>query len=155
MQVILKSAARTVLHSMGGLAVLRRISRRRSRVLMFHSFAESDHAGLDTICGEIARNFHPVSLNDIIEAAHGRKALPDYALTVTVDDAYRSYLTYGHPIFLRHKIPVTVYAVAGFSDGSMWLWPDKIEFALDHTSMGSIHAGIEPGNSPTTHGSPL
>jgi peptidoglycan/xylan/chitin deacetylase (PgdA/CDA1 family) len=142
---ILKTAARTVLHSMGGLAILRRTRRGSSRVLMFHSFDEGDRANLDSLCAEIAKTCQPVSLHDIVEAAHGRSALPYYAVTVTIDDAYRSYLRWGHPVFQRHKIPVTVFAVAGFSDGRLWLWPDQTEFALEHTNRTSIRAEVRPG----------
>jgi peptidoglycan/xylan/chitin deacetylase (PgdA/CDA1 family) len=142
---ILKKAARTVLHSMGGLALLRKNRRQYSRVLMFHSFGEGDLANLDAICAEITKAFQPVSLNAIVEAARGDAALPDYAVTVTIDDAYRSYLTSGHPVFRRHKIPVTVFAVAGFSDGRLWLWPDQIEFALEHTNRTSVRAEVQPG----------
>ncbi len=141
----LKKAARTVLHSMGGLALLRRTRRGYSRVLMFHSFDEGDRANLDSICAEITKAFEPVSLGKIVEAALGNAALPDYAVTVTIDDAYRSYLTWGHPVFQRHKIPVTVFAVAGFSDGKLWLWPDQTEFALENTNRTSVRAEVQPG----------
>jgi peptidoglycan/xylan/chitin deacetylase (PgdA/CDA1 family) len=142
---ILKKAARTVLHSMGGLALLRRNRREYSRVLMFHSFDDGDQANLDFICAEITKTFQPVSLNTIVEAARGNETLPEYAVTVTIDDAYRSYLTWGHPVFRRHKIPVTVFAVAGFSDGRLWLWPDQTEFALEHTNRTSVRAEVQPG----------
>lgn len=142
---MMKRAARTVLHSMGGLGIFRRTRRRYSRVLMFHSFDEGDQANLDSICGEITKSYQPVSLNNIVDAARGNSALPDNVVTVTVDDAYRSYLTWGHPVFRRHKIPVTVFAVAGFSDGTLWLWPDQIEFALEHTNRTSIRAELQPG----------
>jgi peptidoglycan/xylan/chitin deacetylase (PgdA/CDA1 family) len=142
---ILKKVARTVLHSLGGLELLRKNRRQYSRVLMFHSFGEGDQANLDAICAEITKAFQPVSLNRIVDAASGNAALPDYAVTVTIDDAYRSYLTWGHPVFRRHKIPVTVFAVAGFSDGRLWLWPDQIEFAFEHTDRTSVRAEVQPG----------
>ncbi len=132
---------------MGGLAVLTGVRRRSSRVLMFHSFRDEDKANLDSICSDIARRFHPVSLADIVEAADGRKSLPDYAVTVTVDDAYRSYLDHGHAVFRRHRIPVTLFAVSDFSDGRLWLWPDQIQFALERTSSLSLRAELEPGRT--------
>jgi peptidoglycan/xylan/chitin deacetylase (PgdA/CDA1 family) len=140
--MLLKRAARTVLHSMGGLTVLRGLRSRCSRVLMFHSFADGEQSTLDEICGEIARYYHPVPLSEITNA----KSLPDNAVTVTVDDAYRSYFLRGHPVFRRHKIPVTLYAVAAFSDGRLWLWPDQIAFGLEHTRSSSLMAEIAPGN---------
>jgi peptidoglycan/xylan/chitin deacetylase (PgdA/CDA1 family) len=141
--MLLKRAARAVLHSMGGLAVLRGFQRRASALMMFHSFTEADQTNLDALCSAVTRHYHPVSLNDIAEA----RSLPDNPVTVTVDDAYRSYFLYAHPIFLRHKIPVTVYAVGGFSDGQLWLWPDQIGYGLEHSPHTSVVAEIAPGNA--------
>jgi len=109
---------------------------------MFHSFRERDQANLDAICAHITRHFEPVSLSDILDALDGGKALPDNAITVTVDDGYRNFLLHGHPLFRRHKIPATVYAVAGFCAGRLWLWPDQIEFGFEHTTRRSIRASV-------------
>ncbi|HEY3740527.1 MAG TPA: polysaccharide deacetylase family protein [Bryobacteraceae bacterium] len=133
-----KKAARVALHKMGGLAVLRNRHRREFGVLMFHSFGEQDETNLQAMCSHIVRHFEPVSLSDIVEAIDGTKRLPDNAIAITVDDGYKSFLDYGHPVFRRNKIPATVYAVGGFSDGRLWLWPDQIEFGLWHTSLSSI-----------------
>lgn len=145
MNMLSKKAARAVLHSMGGLSVVRNRHRREFRVLMFHSFTERDEANVDSFCGHIARYFEPVSLSDIRAAMDAQKPLPDNAVAVTVDDGYKSFLLHGHPIFRRHRIPVTLYAVAGFSDGRLWLWPDQIEFGLRNTTRKSIRASCGEG----------
>jgi peptidoglycan/xylan/chitin deacetylase (PgdA/CDA1 family) len=142
-----KSAVRFCLHSLGGLALLRRMHRREFRVLMFHAFPESDRANVETICGHLARHFEPVSLSTIVDAIESGKPLPDNALTVTIDDGYKSYLTDGHPVFRRHRIPVTMFAVAGFSDGRLWLWPDQVRFCLEHTARTSLRAELGPGKT--------
>lgn len=139
-QVFWKKAARIVLHRMGGLAVLRGRHRREFGVLMFHSFSDQDRANVEAICAHVARHFEPVSLSDLLDALEGKKALPDNAITITVDDGYRNFLLHGHPIFRRNRIPTTIYAVAGFADGRLWLWPDQIEFGLRHTTRSSIRA---------------
>jgi peptidoglycan/xylan/chitin deacetylase (PgdA/CDA1 family) len=138
-----KQAARVVLHNLGGLAVLRTRHRREFAVLMFHSFSEQDQANVEAICRHIVRHFEPVSLSAIVDAINGRKALPDNAITITVDDGYRNFLLHGHPIFRRNRIPGTLYAVAGFSDGRLWLWTDQIEFGLHQTTRTSIRAQFE------------
>ena len=71
--------------------------------------------------------------------------MPDNAIAITVDDGYKSFLDYGHPVFRRNRIPTTAYAVAGFSDGQLWLWPDQIEYGLWHTSLSSIRVAIGKG----------
>ena len=140
-----KKAARVVLHEMGGLAVLRVRHRREFGVVMFHSFSERDQANVEAICAHIARHFEPVSLSAILDALDGRKAFPNNAITITVDDGYRNFFLYGHSIFRRNRIPATLYAVAGFSGGQMWLWPDQIEFGLRHTPHSSIRAPLGDG----------
>src|SRR5271163_4375494 len=99
-----KKAARVVLHKMGGLAALRSRHRREFGVLAFHSFSERDQANVAAICSHIARYFEPVSLSAIVDALDGVKALPDNAITITVDDGYRNFLLHGHPIFRRNRI---------------------------------------------------
>jgi peptidoglycan/xylan/chitin deacetylase (PgdA/CDA1 family) len=61
---------------------------------------------------------------------------------VTVDDGYRNYLLHGHPIFRKYRIPATLYPVAGFADRRLWLWTDKVWFAIENTSRKSVRATI-------------
>jgi peptidoglycan/xylan/chitin deacetylase (PgdA/CDA1 family) len=110
---------------------------------MFHSFEESDTTGLETICSHITRSFAPISMTTIGAALKEGKRLPDYSLAVTVDDGYQSFLVNGWPIFKRYRIPVTVYAVAAFSDGQSWLWWDQIEFALENTVKTSVTVRVD------------
>jgi peptidoglycan/xylan/chitin deacetylase (PgdA/CDA1 family) len=123
---------------MGGLAAMRLLNRRRFRVLAFHSFSEASRANVDALCAHITSHFEPLSLADVVDAVKRGVALPDNALTITVDDGYQNYAQYGHPVFRRHRIPVTVFAVAGFAAGRLWLWPDQIEFGLEHTAKTSL-----------------
>ncbi len=140
-----KKAARAALHKMGGLAVLRDWHRREFGVLMFHAFSESSRTDVEAVCAHITRHFEPVSLSVIMDALERRKDLPDNAITITVDDGYRNFLQYGHPIFRRNRIPATLYPVAGFSDGQLWLWPDQIEFGMRHSTRKSLRAMIGEG----------
>jgi len=133
-----KAAARAALHNMGGLAALRLINRRKFRVLAFHSFSEASRANVEAICDHVTRHFEPLSLSDVADALKRGVELPDDALTITVDDGYKNYALYGHPIFRRHRIPITLFAVSGFAAGRLWLWPDQIEFGLEQTSKASI-----------------
>lgn len=142
MKAVLKTAARLALHQMGGLAILRSLHRRKFGVLMFHSFSEADQANLEALCSHITRHFQPVSLSTIVASIEEGKELPDNTIAITVDDGYRNFLLYGHPIFRKHRIPTTLYAVAGFSDGQLWLWTDQIEYGLLHASKPSLRIDL-------------
>jgi peptidoglycan/xylan/chitin deacetylase (PgdA/CDA1 family) len=114
---------------------------------MFHGFRAQDESNVETICAHLTRHFEPVSLSAIVDALDGRKPLPDNAITITIDDGYRNFLLHGHPIFRRHRIPATLYAVARFSEGQLWLWPDQIEFGLRHTTRNSLRARLGDSES--------
>jgi len=145
-----KAAARAALHNMGGLAALRLVNRRRFRVLAFHSFSEASWANVEAICDHISGHFEPLSLTDLVDAIKRGVPLPDHALAITVDDGYRNYALHGHPIFRRHKIPITLFVVSGFAAGRLWLWPDQIEFGLERASKVSIpiRLGAEEAELP-------
>ena len=129
-----KTIARLGLHHLGGLAVARNIHRREFGVLMFHSFSEAERDNMEALCEHIARHYHPVSLSEVAAAIHEGVPLPDHALAITIDDGYRNFLDHGHPIFHKQHIPTTIYAVANFSDGRLWLWPDQVQYALEQTA---------------------
>jgi peptidoglycan/xylan/chitin deacetylase (PgdA/CDA1 family) len=137
-----RETARVVLHKMGGLALLRWKHRADGRILMFHAFSESCCAQLDSLCGYLSRQFDPVPLSRITDAIEGRACIPENAVTVTVDDGYKNFLEHGYPIFRKYRIPVTVYAVSGFTEGRLWLWSDQIEFGLEHTARASLRVSL-------------
>jgi peptidoglycan/xylan/chitin deacetylase (PgdA/CDA1 family) len=149
-----KAAARAVLHKTGGLAALRLTNRHKFRVLAFHSFSQVSQANVEAICAYITRHFEPLSLPDVVNALKGGVALPDNALTITVDDGYKNYALYGHPIFLRHRLPITLFAVAGFAAGRLWLWPDQIAFGLECTCKPSIRVELSSEESVEFSSSP-
>jgi hypothetical protein len=110
---------------------------------MFHHFPASSVVNTQAICAHIARHFQPVSLSQIVAALEGHSPLPDNALAVTIDDGYRDFLRCGHPVFRKHRIPTTIYAVSEFVDGKLWLWFDKIKFALEHTPLDFLRVALD------------
>jgi peptidoglycan/xylan/chitin deacetylase (PgdA/CDA1 family) len=144
----IKTAARIALHQMGGLALLRHSNRRKSGVLAFHSFSEATQPNVAAICEYLTRHFELLPLSAIVDSMKKGAALPDNALAVTVDDGYKNYLEYGHPIFKRHKILTTLFAVSEFAAGRLWLWPDQIEFAIEQTARTFI--SVDLGNNGVT-----
>ena len=137
----LKTAARCLLQR-GGLSLLHSRHRRKFRILTFHTFAQSNRSNVESICAHLARHFEPVPLSLIATALQRGAALPANAITVTVDDGYRSFLEHGHSIFRKHRIPTTVNVVSGFVDGRCWLWSDQVAFVLEHTPKRSLEAEL-------------
>jgi peptidoglycan/xylan/chitin deacetylase (PgdA/CDA1 family) len=132
---------------MGGLHALRQLNRHKLSILAFHSFSAANEANVAALATYIVKNFEPVSLPYLVNSLQSGKALAAHTLAVTVDDGYRNYALHGHPIFKRHKIPVTLFAVAGFADGRLWLWPDQIEYGLEQSAKPSITVEWEAGGT--------
>jgi peptidoglycan/xylan/chitin deacetylase (PgdA/CDA1 family) len=102
-------------------------------ILMYHRFGEaalpSTSIRLDQLDNHIAAlkagGHTVVPLTDVVAALRGDMDLPDRAVAITVDDAYRSFLTDGWPRFKAAGFPVTVFVStagvdAAFSDLLTW-----------------------------------
>ena len=58
----------------------------------------------------------PVSLDDIEAARTGRRPLPDRAILLTFDDAYRSAYTRLFPLLLAYRFPVVIAVVGAWME---------------------------------------
>ena len=112
------------------------------RILTYHNFPP-DQGGLRRQCEHLVRFYKPISLT---KASQGlsRLDLPGNAVTVTIDDGYRDFLTNAYPVFSEFQIPTTVYLVSDFIDRLRWLWWDEIDYALEKTAETS--ADLKIGN---------
>lgn len=59
-----------------------------------------------------ANGYHPIGIDDILAAKNGQRPLPDKAVLLTFDDAYKSFYNEVYPILKAYKIPA-VLAVVG------------------------------------------
>jgi len=140
----MKSAAKTVFHHAGGLALTRCRHRGRLRILMYHRFG--DRAALARQCAHIRQYYHPVSMASVAEWLHAGRSLPPYALAVTVDDGYQDFHEAGYPGFAEYGIPVTVYLVTDFLDGKSWLWFDRFLHAFRQARVSSVSIETPAGD---------
>ena len=90
------------------------------RVLSFHDVRENVRASFETDPDETAidertladvfawlshNNYHPVSLQQIVDARAGGQSLPSRPVLLTFDDGYRSTYTKVYPLLQRYKYP--------------------------------------------------
>ena len=62
-----------------------------------------------------AHNYHAVSLDDVIAARKGQKALPENSFLLTFDDGYKSFYTHVLPLLKEYKYPAVVALVGKWS----------------------------------------
>lgn len=102
---------------------------RRFSVVVFHDVVdrEEDLDGDAVTTARLVEFFDwvraggwtPISLDDVAAAARGARPLPERALLVTFDDAYRSVYTRVYPLALAYRIPVVVAVVGSWVDAPM------------------------------------
>jgi len=121
---------------------VRYVTRQGARVIMYHRFGD-DESGrrlpvdlLEQQLDHLRRHFHVVPLRHLVARLRSGRDPEPYSVALTVDDAYGDFGTVGYPIFLRHRIPVTLYVVSELASGRLWLWWDAIRYVLNHAPEG-------------------
>jgi peptidoglycan/xylan/chitin deacetylase (PgdA/CDA1 family) len=143
MRRVLKSTAQQLFHRAGGIRLVRRKNRHAARILMYHRF--NDPASLETQCIYLKQHYELLSMLELSEHLQSGRAFPPNTVVITVDDGYRDFLTVAFPVFSTYDIPVTVFLVTDFLDRKVWLWPDVVKYAFEHTSHTKAEIEIANG----------
>lgn len=78
----------------------------------------------------IRRRYRPISLAQVLDSFLEGRPLPERAVHVTVDDAYRDFAEAAWPILRDLDIPVTVFVPTAYPDQpSRTLWWDRLHRA--------------------------
>ena len=72
----------------------------------------------------------------------------ELCVAFTLDDGYRDQARLGAPVFAEFDAPATIFPVAGFVDGSLWMWWDRLEWMVAHSQGERIRLDLS-GFRPT------
>ena len=95
----------------------------------------------------VLRSMHPVSLDDVLDAAVGRRDLPARSVLVTLDDGHRSVLDHGAPILAERGIPSIAFIVAALVDTDEPYWWVEAEHLLRHGGRSTAVATRNPAEA--------
>jgi peptidoglycan/xylan/chitin deacetylase (PgdA/CDA1 family) len=152
---VVRSAVRASFHAVGGLHVLRMLSRSCTRILMYHRFPPADRESFRQQCRHLARNYAVVSLTQVADCLRSGRALPANGIVITVDDGYRDFYQVGWPVLREFGLKATVFLVSDFLEGRRWLWGDRIDYAVKHTKLREALVPEPSGSgTPIRLGSP-
>src|ERR1700730_4840604 len=128
---VLRSAIRQLFHRSGGVRLVRREKRGGVRIFLYHRF--TDASLLKTQCAYLREYYEVLSMGKFSEYMQSEQPPPANSVVITIDDGYRDFVKVAFPIFSTYGIPVTVFLVTDFLDKKLWLWPDVVKYALEHT----------------------
>ena len=130
-------------------------------VLMYHRFAEdsfpSTNIRLEQFEAQLQhieeRGYKVIPLADLLAAFRGEAELPDRAVVITIDDAYRSIYTVAHERFREYEFPYTVFVATDPVDEGLsayMSWEEMRELEADGVTFanhGAAHRStIESGD---------
>lgn len=117
------------------------ISDRLPRVLVYHRFAApgSDmphRVSADQFAWQldtIRKNFDIITFGECITRFLQHGVWPKGTVVLTIDDGYHDMYQWAWPELAKRKLPATFFVTTAFVDGTLWLWPDRLEYALFKT----------------------
>lgn len=111
------------------------------KILVYHRFAPAGASMPHRVNAEtfawqldtLMRDFEVISFGECIARflQHGR--WPQGCVVLTIDDGYCDMYQWAWPELAKRRLPATFFVTTGFIDGTLWLWPDRIEYALLHS----------------------
>lgn len=117
---------------------MRFLSRNHPKILMYHRISENPNGegiSADQFRRQvdiIKKYFQPMTLRDLMHA-HDVGKVPEHAVVVTFDDGYSDFAEIAYPILKEAGVPATLFVTTGFVNGDLWLWPDQLRYAIQHS----------------------
>jgi len=115
-------------------------------VFMMHNvLADGPESGSKVTSGLIARyleylkqsSYNVISLTDYVAAIRECRSI-NKTVVFTVDDGYRDFYQNCYPVFREFNYPATVFLTGDFIEKRLFMWWDKIEFAINTTEHSQI-----------------
>ncbi|HMK22107.1 MAG TPA: polysaccharide deacetylase family protein [Terriglobales bacterium] len=138
-----KAILKRILLASGALRALARIRGQGAAILMYHSVLD-DPSQVENSLGRmihsrqvfqgqmelLAREFRPVTIDQVLRFVKGELDLPERAVVVTFDDGYSDNYEVAMPILDRVGVPAAFYATIDCVEKRRVPWPSRLRFAF-------------------------
>jgi peptidoglycan/xylan/chitin deacetylase (PgdA/CDA1 family) len=143
---MIRTLAKSFLVRSRALRLAARFRGRSAAILIYHSVQEDPNQVADSL-GAIAhsskvfqgqmellaREFHPVDLNQLAAFVRGETELPERAVAITFDDGYADNYHSAMPILNRLGIPAAFYVTVDCIESCRLPWPSRVRFSFRTT----------------------
>ena len=86
----------------------------------------------------LKENGKAISMDEILYFNKNNLQIPPKSFAITFDDGFENNISIASPILYDLKIPATIYVTTDFIEKNSMSWIDRIEFALENTSIKSF-----------------
>lgn len=144
---MIKQQLKRALLSSGLLRLAGRLHGKGAAILMYHAVLEEPASVADSLGRMIhqravfeaqmellAREFHPVSLDQVGRFVRGEQDLPERAVVVTFDDGYLDNFEMAMPILNRAGVPAAFYVTVDCVEHRRLPWPSRLRFCFRKTA---------------------
>ena len=126
-----------------------RVTNTDASIFMLHRFSAPaegvqghDPETIRAILSYLRKNrYDLISLQELFRRLREGEPLKR-VVAFTIDDGYFDHGLIGAPIFAEFDCPVTIFAITGFLDGSIWLWWDHVQYICEKTPRGMLKARV-------------
>jgi peptidoglycan/xylan/chitin deacetylase (PgdA/CDA1 family) len=144
---MLKASVKNFLVESGATRLASRFAAAGVAILMYHSVTENPEAQKDSLGSMghsveifrkqmelLAREYHPVSLEQVVRFAQGHGDLPRRSVGVTFDDGYADNHDVAVPILNALGVPASFYVTVECVQKRKLPWPARVRYSLMTTS---------------------
>lgn len=121
----------------------------QATVFIYHRFADPRHPSTDISAEDFQNHlqllqqegFTVVTLGRVVESLLGGEPLPARCAVISVDDAYRTFLTTAWPLLQRYNFPATLFVNTDSIGGGEFLsWAELRQLQKDGAEIGNHSA---------------
>lgn len=87
---------------------------------------------------QIRQDFQVLTLGEVLKHYLEHRQWPRRCVVLTVDDGYRDFYLWAYPELKKREMQATFFTTVNFVEGIIWLWPDRLQWALDESSAEEV-----------------
>ncbi len=87
----------------------------------------------------LARQYHVVSLAELVHTLQARKRLRPYTVAITLEDGWRSHATIAARLLDKYKLPATIFLATAFiGTRQLGLWTERLDWLMQSAHAPSL-----------------
>jgi peptidoglycan/xylan/chitin deacetylase (PgdA/CDA1 family) len=87
----------------------------------------------------LRKNFHPVSIEEVLAAHHGGPKLRPDSVLVTFDDGYLDNYEHALPVLKRHDIKALFFVATGYISDRRLFWWERVGLTVRRSTRAQAH----------------